>query len=109
SSDLKVEIWADGEVVVESEFLRHVADSGAHRCRTQAFRLAHQTNASGRGVDQSADNLDCRGFPRAVGAESSVDISIANLKLDVVTRLKRAEALIQVLRADHDAFLCSRR
>src|SRR5215471_10789254 len=106
---IKIQVFADGEVIVERELLRHVPNPGAHFCRTQIFRFSQERDASGRWIDEATNDLDRGGFSSAIGTQESVDIAITHFELEILDCLERSETLIQVFRADDHILLFQRR
>src|SRR5437899_101669 len=101
-ADEEVEVLVDGEVVVERELLRHVADLLPHALRAERADLARKPHLALARLHQAAEHLDGRGLPRPVGAEQAVDLAVAHLEVDALDRDELAERLAQAARADGD-------
>ncbi len=98
----EVEILVDREIVVEREFLRHVADALAYGLSAHAAALAGEFHLARGDVEQAAEHLDGGGLASSIGAQEPVDLSVADLNIHVMDGGERAEAFGQILRADGD-------
>ena len=72
----KLEVLLDRKVVVQREFLRHVADSLPHLGRPQTPTFTRKLHLPLRRIEQTAQHLDRRRLARAVGAEQPVDLAV---------------------------------
>ncbi len=94
------EIFADGQIGVQTEILRHVADVFSDR-----FRIFTNVNTQNRGVpagerQQAREHFDDGGFSAAVGAEKAEDFAFFNAEADVVDGGEVAETTHKILRGD---------
>src|SRR5437879_1973943 len=75
----ETDVLLDGEVVVERELLRHVADVAANGFRfPRHVKAAYRSPAAGGG-QQSAQDANGGGLPRPVRAQESEDLAFADL------------------------------
>ena len=71
----EIEVLLHGEVLVEAELLRHVADLAADQRRLADDVEAEAGAAAAIGDEQAAQHADGRGLAAAVGAEKSADLA----------------------------------
>ncbi len=99
----ELEVFADGEVPVETEMLRHVAGLALDR-----FALAHQVVAEAAataaiGRQQAADHAQCGRLARAVRTEEAADATLLDRQAQPVDHGAWAVALHQVVDVDRQA------
>ena len=77
---VEAEVLGDGEVFVEAEFLRHVADVALDV--GGVFADVHAEDGAGAfgGRDESAEGLDDGGFAGAVGAEEAEEFAFVDAR-----------------------------
>src|SRR5688572_9292169 len=102
---IEIEVFADRDVVVERELLRHVPDSGAYRSGTESFGFPKERDASRRWIDQPADDLDGCCLAGAVCSQQAVDVAVADFQLKILHRLEFSENLVEILCTDNDVLL----
>ena len=104
---VEADVLGDGEVFVEAEFLRHVADVALDF--GGVFADVHAEDGAGAlgGRDESAEGFDDGGFAGAVGAEEAEEFSLVDLEGDVADGGEVAEADGEVVGGD-DGSHCSR-
>jgi len=94
------EVLGDGQVAVEAEPLRHVAD-----LQSDARGIAQQIHAEARAAaavwsQQAAKHPDRGGLAAAVATEEAADFALGHLQGQSVDDQPRAEALAQVVHVD---------
>lgn len=89
----EIQIFANAEVFVVTEFLRHVADMALDIGLLGSDVIAQAGAASVVGCEQSAQHPDEGRFSRTVRAKKPVDFSAANLEVDAIDHGFVAEAL----------------
>ena len=87
------QVLGDGQVFVEGEALRHVADLALYRGALGADIEPEHRALPGIGLEQAADHPDRRGLARAVGAEETDDLAGRHREIDIVDHRALAEAL----------------
>src|SRR5262249_54166701 len=97
------EVFFDTQIVIQREFLRHVAELLADGLRAQAAGLLRELHLAGGGGEQSAQHLDRGGLAGAVGAEQAVDLAVLDVNVDVVHSGEGPEVLREVRCTDGDA------
>ncbi|MPM96558.1 hypothetical protein SDC9_143722 [bioreactor metagenome] len=100
-SRVEVEVFQDGELRVEREFLRHVADFFFQFLSVGGQVKAKDEPLARGGREQAAEHADGRRFPRAVWAEEAVDLPLLNGHIYAVDGGEAAEFFRQVFRAHH--------
>src|SRR6266508_4660142 len=98
----EVQVLDDGEVVVQGELLGHVADPLPHALRAKPAAFAGQLDVPGGRLEEAAEHLDGRGLAGAVGAEETIDLTVAHLEIDARDGREAAEDLAEAARADGD-------
>ncbi len=93
----EAQILAHGEVAVEREFLRHVADMRAHRLGLAADVEAGHRGASGARPQQPAQHADGGRFAGAVRADEPHDLALGDAEIEPVDGGEGAEFLGQAL------------
>ena len=89
----KIEILGNGQVLVEAETLRHIADLLLDRFAVVDDIVAEAGAAAGVGAEQAAKHADESRLAAAVGTEKSVDFAGGHLEIDLVDDGVLAEAL----------------
>mmetsp|Transcript_23364 Transcript_23364/g.55525 ORF Transcript_23364/g.55525 Transcript_23364/m.55525 type:complete len:246 (+) Transcript_23364:1539-2276(+) len=89
----EVEVLADGEVVVEPELLRHIADLALDGLALAAEIQAQHLAFTGVRRQQAAEHAQRGGFTAAVGAEEADDAAGADLQVDRIDHLAAAIGL----------------
>ena len=94
------QVLGDGEVVVQSELLRHVAD-----LLPDLFRLLYHVEPHDRGgargwSHEPAEHADRGGLSRAVGTKQTEDFASVNGEVEAIDRDHRAEGLAEPARDD---------
>src|SRR6266446_5208412 len=97
---VELQVFRDGQVVVETEILRHVADVLADRFGIGADVEAFHEGGTAAEWQKAGEHLDDGGFSAAVGAEETEDFAFFNAEADVVDGGEVAEAAHEVLRGD---------
>ena len=93
----EVQILLDGQVVVETELLRHVAHLALDELGVLRDVVAEHDAAPLVGREQPADHADGGGLAAAVGAKEAVDGALRNLHREMVDDGLLAEALGEAL------------
>src|SRR5271170_2960066 len=96
----EVEIFEDGQVFVEAEFLRHVADVAADQRRLADDVEAEALTFAAVWYEQAAQHADRRRLAAAVCAEKTADFSLIHLERKAFDDLACAKALAQILDVD---------
>jgi hypothetical protein len=96
----EIEILKHREVLIEAEFLGHVADLTANLVGLADDIEAETSPASAIGREQAAQHADGGGFAAAVGAEKAADLAFGNLQAEPIDHSMRAEALAQIVHVD---------
>jgi hypothetical protein len=91
----EVQVLAGGEVRVDGEVLRHVADLPLHRGGAGVHLLSVQEDRPGVAGEDPADHGDRGGLPGPVRSQQAVRLTGGNLEAHPVDRLPRPEALAQ--------------
>ena len=96
----ELQVLAHGQVAVQREFLRHVADAPTRlRARRAQVESSDLQMAAG-GWQQPAQHAECRGLARAIGAEQTEYLAAAHLERCAGNGGEVAELAYQI--ADHD-------
>ena len=82
-----------GEVVVESETLRHVSDPAAHLLWLRDHVVTSDHGRTGRWSHQAAEYVNGGGLARAVRPEQAEDLTRPDLQIEMVHRHPSAEGL----------------
>ncbi len=83
---VEVEVLLNGEVLVEPELLRHVADAVLHRLRVAGDVDAEHVEVAAVGRQQPGDQADERRLAGAVGADQRRQPAVLDGERDVVER-----------------------
>ena len=94
------EIFGNGEIGIEAEILRHVADIFADGFGVGANVDALDGGVAGRKRKQTGEHFDDGGFAAAVGAEKAEDFAFFDAEADVVHGGEVAEAADQMVGGD---------
>src|SRR6185436_815770 len=98
----EVEVLLDGEIAIERERLRDVADPLPHELPfTLDVESVDRRVAFGR-REQAAEDADQRRLAGSVRAEESEDLALRHFERDVVERAERAEVFRHVIDIDGD-------
>ena len=89
----EIEIFADTQVLVVTEFLRHVADMAFDVGLLRTHVVAEARAGTGVGGEQAAEHADEGGLAATVGAEEAVDFAAAYAEIDGVDDGLGAETL----------------
>ena len=92
----EVDVLFHGEIVVERELLRHVADVLADLFGILGDVEAGHGAPAGGGRQQPAEHADDGGFAGAVGTQETEDLALVHLEGDVIDGHEIAEGLDQV-------------
>src|SRR5262249_37609383 len=87
------EVLVAGQLVVEAELLRHVADQPPHVASPVERVAAQHRDAPARGAQEAAEHADERGLPGAVRAEEPEDRALPDADVDAVHRGEVPEPL----------------
>src|SRR5215469_7537330 len=98
----ELKVLLNGQVVIQRELLRHVADLAADGHGTKPSVLAGQLHGTGAGGKKPAQHLDRCGLAGAIGSEQAVDFSVTHLQRDAAYRSKLTKILAQPIGADGD-------
>src|SRR5262249_5005748 len=99
----ELEILRNRDVLVQGELLRHVPDALPHLGGTDlAPAGACEMDIPAGRIEETAEHLDRRRLPGAVGAEQPVHFAVADLETDVVDGAERAEVLHELRGANPD-------
>src|SRR5208283_2221048 len=96
----ELEIFLNGQIVVEGKFLGHVTDLLADAHGAKGFRFAGKLHTAVRRLEEAAEHFDGGAFAGTVGAEESVNFAVVDLQADVVDGSERAELLGEAASAD---------
>jgi len=77
---VEFEVLGHSQVIIEGEFLRHVADILLDPAAFGIDIVALHPGLAGGGQEQAAEHADDRGLARAVGAEKAKDLAVAYAK-----------------------------
>jgi len=80
------EIFRDGQIGIQTEILRHVADVFAHRFRILAHINAQDRSFATRERQQTREHFDDGGFSAAIGTEKPKDFAFLDAEADVISR-----------------------
>ncbi|MNZ46506.1 hypothetical protein D3C78_641890 [compost metagenome] len=100
---VQFEVLQYGQLAVQRERLRHVANPPARLHVLRIHRLAEQRAGSLAGRQQAGEHLHGGGLAAAVGAEEAEDLPALDAETDVIDRNEIAEAAGQVVGLDGDA------
>ncbi len=97
----ETQILNDGQIVIETEALGHVADPVLQGLGVLRDVDAEDARASGGGSEETAQHADGRGLARAVRAEKAEHLALPHGERQVVHGRERAEPLDQMIDLDH--------
>ena len=75
---VEIHVFPDGEVQVQAEFLRHIADAVFDGLRFAHDIVAGHAGAAFAGIQQAAEHAQRRGFARAVRPDEAEDLAGGN-------------------------------
>ena len=101
---VKREIFGDGQVGVQTEILRHVADIFADRFRVFSHINAQDRSVAARKWQQPGEHFDNGGFSTAIGAKETEDFAFFHPETDVTHRGETAEAANKISRGNGGLF-----
>ena len=93
---VEIHVLLHGQVAVQPEALRHVADLVLHRLRFARHVVARHARAAFARVDQAAEHAQRGGLPRAVRPHQAEDLAPRHRQVQLVHGRQRAEAPGQV-------------
>ena len=97
---IELQILRDGQIVVQAEILRHVADSLADSFRIGADIEPFDVSLAATERQKAGEHFDDRRFSAAIGAEETEDFASLDAEADIVDRSKVAEAAHEMLGRD---------
>src|SRR6267143_5378005 len=89
---VELQVFRDGQIVIEAEVLRHVADVLANGFRFGAHVEAFDEGRAAAERQKSGEHFDDGGFSAAIGAEETEDFAFSDAEADVVHGGEVAEA-----------------
>src|SRR5579872_2056220 len=92
----EIEVLEDGEILVEAEFLRHIADVAADERRLADNVEADALAFAGVGNQQPAEHPNRRRLAAAVRAEEAAYLALIDLEGEALDDLSFAKALAQI-------------
>src|SRR5258708_449750 len=98
------EIFRDGQIGIQTEILRHVADVFAHRFRILAHINAQDRSFATRERQQAREHFDDGGFSAAIGTEKPKDFAFLDAEADVIHGREAAEPANEILCRDSGTF-----
>ena len=101
----EADVLGDGEVFVEREPLRHIANVPLDLLVFGANVVAHYPARSARRLVQSREHVHRGGFSGSVSTEETENLAFFHRKTDVIDRVERAESLDEMLHFDDVFFL----
>src|SRR6266576_109967 len=97
---VKLQIFRNGQIVVEAKILRHVPDALAHGFGIGTNVEAFYPRGATTQRQQASEHLDDGRFSAAVGTEEAEDFTFFHTKAHVVDRREIAEAAHKMLGGD---------
>src|SRR5579859_260362 len=97
---VKREIFEHRQIVVQTEILRHVADSLAHLFGAGSHIEPFHVRAASAEGKQTREHFDDGGFAAAVRAKKAEDFAFFDAEADIVDGHKRAELANKIFRDD---------
>ncbi|MNN94781.1 hypothetical protein D3C81_2134670 [compost metagenome] len=88
----ELQVFPAGQLVVEGELLRHVADAPAQRLRLFRDGEAQHLDVTGGGGEQAGQHPQGGGLAAAIGAEKALDLPLRHPEIQPVHGEKVAEA-----------------
>ena len=92
------EVLPHGELFVERERLRHIADAHPRRHAARIDRRAEQFRRAAGRLQEAGEHFHRRRFAAAVAAEEAEDFALLDGEADVINRGEIAEALGETVR-----------
>src|SRR5712692_678834 len=99
-TSVELQVFRDGQVVVEAEILRHIADALADGFRIRGDIETFDKSRTAAERQEAGKHFDDGGFSAAVGAEESEDFAFFDAEADVVDGGEVAESSDEILRGD---------
>ncbi len=96
----ELQVFLDGQVLVEPELLRHIADVALDFVGLLDDVVAKAGAAAGIRLQQAAQHADAGGLAAAVGAEEAVDLPARHLQRQIMHDRLAVETLAQALDVD---------
>src|SRR6266550_3174818 len=97
---VELQVFRDGQIVVETEILRHVTDVLADVFGIGADVEAFNEGGAAAERQESGEHFDDGGFAATVGAEETEDLAFFDAEADVVDGGEIAETAHKILRGD---------
>src|ERR1035438_1229761 len=102
-------VLVHGQVLVQPEALRHVADLVLHGARFARHVVTGHAGAALAGVHQSAEHAEGGSLARAVRPHEAEDLALGDRQVEVVHRRQLAEALGEAAGFNDGFHHCPRR
>src|SRR5207249_2103230 len=96
-TSVELPVFRDGQVVIEAEILRHVADALADRFRIRADIEAFDMSLAAAERQEAGEHFDDGGLSAAIGAEETEDFAFLDVEADIVDGGEAAEAAHEML------------
>src|SRR6266446_763078 len=100
NASIELQVLRDGQIVVEAEILRHIADALANAFRIGVYVQPLDRGGTAAERQQAGEHFDDGGLSAAVGAQETEDFAFFDAEADVVDGGEVAEAAHKVLRGD---------
>src|SRR5437660_10606866 len=97
---VELQILRDSQIVIETEVLRHVADSLADSFRIGADIEPFDVSLAATERQKAGEHFDDRRFSAAIGAEETEDFAFLDAEADIVDRREATEAPNEMLGGD---------
>src|SRR5712664_1900888 len=97
---VELQVFRDGQIVIEAEVLRHVADTFADGFGLGAYVEPFHMSGTAAERQKAGEHFDDRGFSAAVGAEETEDFAFFDAEADVVDGGEVAETPNQMVGGD---------
>src|SRR5258708_4837580 len=104
NTPVELQVFRDGQIVVEAEILRHVPDALAYGFRIRADIEAFDLSLAAAQRKETGEHFDHRGFSAAVGTEETEDFAFFDSEADIVDGREAAEAPNEVLGGNGNFF-----
>ena len=98
---VEAEVLVRGQLVIEGELLRHIADHAFDLLQVARHIQAGDARLTVAGPEQAAEQADDGGFAGAIGTQETEDGALADLEADVVNGSEVAKPFGQPLALDH--------
>src|SRR2546426_2319263 len=96
-TSVELQVFRDGQVVIEAEILRHVADALADRFRIRADIEAFDMSLAAAERQEAGEHFDDGGLSAAIGAEETEDFAFLDVEADIVDGGEAAETAHEML------------